>query len=269
MWERCYHCKKLNAAFKKLKKSSKNLQPPPLIPCNQLLNSRDDVLAYAPVINFDDNPYLGVELEIHLPKTLNPQEEAIKFIHRFHENFCIKFDRTATNGWEIVSFPYLLEDHYNIWLEPLKYLASKKAYVSSKVGMHVHLNKESLPDQKQAITNIEDFLLNPNNYTEIFKFAGRQNPSQFAKYKRYSERDEDRNVILNLENEETLEFRLFASTLNYDKLINNLEFVKSCQELSTNKFKLQEMKTSAKRKFPDLYKELDANEGPRKRLRPR
>ena len=143
---------------------------------------------------------------------------------------------------ELDTMPCSLEFHKNKmnYKEMFKYLdeLGYKGHDCDKAGLHIHacrsyLGKSELVQQltiSKILYIIEKFndeicviARRNNNYC---KFVGKDEVNQsldklYGKYK-----DNGKKVALNLQHKDTIEFRMFRSTLKYETFILTLEFVK-------------------------------------------
>jgi hypothetical protein len=106
---------------------------------------------------------------------------------------------------------------------------------ASTCGLHIHVSRDALTVMQ--IGKIREFLYNPENRKFIAKIAGRDN-SSYARIEKtvsitdvapenYSAEHQERYDAVNLRNQHTIEFRLFASTNTYNILMHRLDFVKA------------------------------------------
>lgn len=143
---------------------------------------------------------------------------------------------------ELDTMPCSLEFHKNKmnYKEMFEYLdeLGYKGHDCSKAGLHIHacrsyLGKSELIQQltiSKILYIIEKFndeicvIARRNN--DYCKFVGKEEVNQsldklYGKYK-----DNGKKVALNLQHKDTIEFRMFRSTLKYETFILTLEFVK-------------------------------------------
>ena len=182
-----------------------------------------------------DNLYLGVELEmgyVNEPNIVND------FVAEYSNNFFYMKKDTSIPiyGCEIVTQPATLKKHLNSkYWKPL--LEASKEYgfnaSNNKCGIHVHVSRTFF--NSDDISLLDCFV---NSYDFWKKIARRE-----SHYSEYLNKDEDswgrqitnRRCALNLSNTETVEFRIFQGTLEYDEIMAYLEachaasvFVKAC-----------------------------------------
>lgn len=206
-----------------------------------------------------DQYTFGFELEVQRKRTceLSNDEMSNKIIEVCGDLFVFEHDGSIGDGFEIISHPMTWEyfnRNINIFMRLLKLLDENKykSHDGGKCGLHVHVSRNHIPIEEQTfwITNI-NFILE-RFQTEIYKFSRRdylENGQRGSycksltqkinlenghesidkkKIKALSRRSNDRYVNLNLCNRNTIEFRMFRGTLNWDtfflslNLINNI-----------------------------------------------
>ena len=161
------------------------------------------------------------------------------------EHIYCKHDGSLEEGFEIVTHPMTLDYHLNqmnwkgvlIRLKNLSYLSHQ----AGTCGLHVHVNRTSLgetfEDQEETIARILFFF--EKHWEELLKFSRRTN-SQLARWAaRYGFKDKPKEILdhaknggnngryscVNLENRNTIEFRIFRGTLKLNTLIATLQLV--------------------------------------------
>jgi hypothetical protein len=185
-------------------------------------------------IKKEEDLFFGIELEIggvELPETVN--SFAGKNENSF---FYIKKDTTIPEyGCEIVTYPATLEYHKSPKSKWRKILSDAKknkfkSYNIDSCGLHIHVNKNFF--SLEEITKIDCFV-NKNNdfFTKISRRES--NYSLFLAKPTYLwgiPINKNKYCALNLCNEQTIEFRMFKGTLNYNSLMSYIELVYSiCQ----------------------------------------
>lgn len=143
---------------------------------------------------------------------------------------------------EFDTMPYSLEFHKNKmnYREMFEYLDKEgyKGHDCETAGLHIHANRSYLGksriSQELVISKILYILEKFND--EICVIARRDNDySEFAGEKQNEDsivelygkyKDKGKRAALNLQHKDTIEFRMFKSTLKYETFILALEFVK-------------------------------------------
>lgn len=198
----------------------------------------------------DENLYLGVELEVDCG---NNRKRTTKEIYDCFEDVYMKYDGSlSNNGFEIVSHPATIEYHTNSlgWGRIMDICKENdyRSHDTSTCGLHVHLSREFLGiDETEQELNIAKLIILFDRWWDeyIVPFSRRNidaithwacKPSIecmstdtedeiFSKVKNY--KAGGRYKSINLENEHTIEFRLFRGTLNFNTFIASLQFVVS------------------------------------------
>jgi len=203
----------------------------------QLDNAPRELASYSTratsVFSFKKSPkklfhtFLGVELELdgHSLKEYTSLD-----ILQNHAIF--KRDGSVPLGVEICTAPATLDVHKEEFLPFFESLQTKKSKLKANenCGMHVHVDRASL--STLHIANIYQFVNKAENRENITNIAGRQ-PNNFCRahitgYDHFTNNgSRERYRMVNLEPENTIEFRLFASTTNYNDFCKKLEFVQA------------------------------------------
>jgi hypothetical protein len=172
--------------------------------------------------------YLGCELEY---ETNNRNRAQLGVGKLMHGHALMKTDGSIRNGFEIVTCPATLDIHLDIF---------KKFYdnippdlkIANNVGMHVHISRKPL--SQLTIGKLIEFLNRLDNKEFIHHIAGRID-NQYARmesdrtitFLRKHRSGGNRYNALNLNNEKTIEVRLFATPMNYKEFASRLQFVQA------------------------------------------
>lgn len=188
--------------------------------------------------------YLGVELEID--KGGEEDSNAQKLLDIANENderiYC-KHDGSINDGFEIVSHPMTLDYHTNNmnWCEVFEKAVEMgyRSHNTSTCGLHIHVSRSAFgkdyEEQEQAIGRVVFFV--EKHWNELVKFSRRNidNLNHWAAryatisstteetYNKAKDRRLGRYVAVNLENYNTIEFRLFRGTLRYKTFLATLQ----------------------------------------------
>ena len=182
------------------------------------------------------NRYYGLELEYSNTDSVQVKE---KMLDLYKDKWLYnKSDGSLCNGVEIVTSPC---DYKSImWLldkmkDPIKNITSGSKYTQN-AGIHIHVSKKSIPSyniyklsyllnniQAKELSSIMFYLSGRNNC------IGDENEVRYAKIGEITKfKDEtDRYLALNLTNLHTIEFRIFKSTNDMDKVKSYINFVES------------------------------------------
>ena len=209
--------------------------------------------------------YLGCELEY---ETNNRNRAQLGVGKLMHGHALMKSDGSIQNGFEIVTCPATLDIHLDIF---------KKFYdnippdlkIANNVGMHVHISRKPL--SQLTIGKLTEFLNRLDNKSFIHHIAGRID-NQYARmesdrtltFLRKNRHGGNRYNALNLNNEKTIEVRLFATPMNYKEFASRLQFVQAlvdyCSPAQSNEALKKQTHyesfmhwlSSRKRMFPEL-----------------
>ena len=214
---------------------------------DKIINRAIKNYGYKPETLFygDGNLFYGIELEIDKGgEDDDNAREICDIANKGGEKIYCKHDGSIDSGFEIVSHAASAEYHLNTF--PWRNILSKAielGYCSHNTrtcGLHIHASRAAFGDsyekQEEAIGRIVHFvelhwneILKFTRRTEenISKWAGRYGISTRAKdtYKNAKDNNLGRYVAVNLENYNTIEFRLFRGTLLYSTFAATLQFV--------------------------------------------
>ena len=189
--------------------------------------------------------FMGVELEIDEGgEDSDSADELLMLANRNSERIYCKHDGSISNGFEIVSHPMALEYHTNSmnWLDIFERAVSMnyRSHQTDTCGLHIHVNRSAFGStadiQEDVISRVVYFV--ENHWNELLKFsrrteaninrwASRYGISTTAKdtYKNAKEKHMGHYVAVNLDNYNTIEFRIFRGTLRYKTFIATLQLV--------------------------------------------
>lgn len=183
--------------------------------------------------------YMGVELEYECKH----KTKATSFIFKHLKQHAImKEDGSLNNGIEICSAPADIDVHFDEFKSFFSSFDKNIIHAHSTTGMHVHVGKgEPIRDEfgehisnevlsPLTIGKICNFMANEKNKDFLIYIAGRES----GRYAKLSTNDavstyflgieHDRYKALNTNNQNTIEFRLFATPETFQDFAKNLEF---------------------------------------------
>ncbi len=189
----------------------------------------------------------GVELEVGFNANKERAEVALDVWDVLGRDFCyIKHDGSIMkkqfddgyivknpmkSGFEIVSAPAGINVHRERWkaLANVRDFKILRAWDADSCGLHVHVNRKSLTWLQ--IGRMLVFMNHPNNRYFVEVVAGRN--SNF--YTRYIKKeftdcgvvDESKYMALRTNKADTIEFRIFRSTINYRHIMRDIEFAEA------------------------------------------
>ena len=211
--------------------------------------------------------YMGVELEIDRGGELEASAETLLSVaNAYHDHLYIKRDGSIHDGFECVSHPMTLD--YHISKMPWADIMSKaislgyRSHNTDTCGLHIHVNRsffgELTEDREFPIGRVVFFV--EKHWNELVRFSRRTPDNLYRwanKYATISDSIRDtydkakqktcsRYVAVNLENRNTIEFRLFRGTLRYKTFIAALQLVdeicRTCTKMTD--FELEELSWS-------------------------
>ena len=171
--------------------------------------------------------YLGAELEYESAGSRS--KDAVFANIRLKNHAILKSDGSIRNGFEIVTCPATLDIHLVEFKRFFNELKDKsKLHGESNTGMHVHISRKPL--SMLTVGKMTAFLNNKDNKKFIEQLAGR-------KLNTYCQQEERtvsfplvygtggaRYNVLNLNNRDTVELRIFSTPESYEDFAHKLEF---------------------------------------------
>ena len=209
---------------------------------------------------------LGIELELE-----NLTEKAIPILTKLLGTHAIfKRDGSVYNGVEICTAPATLDIHKEVFKS---FFENKETalQVRDNCGLHIHVERKNI--KQTHLAKIMMFMNNEDNNSFIESLAGRAANS-------YCQREDhswetlirktsgDKYTRVNLRPEHTIEFRLFASTMDIVQFSRCLEFVQAVVDYTRtgehncsikdvpNKEPFMKYLDDKHQFYPELYKHL-------------
>lgn len=185
--------------------------------------------------------FMGVELEINNCATRCNVSDVLK-LSNDEELFHLEEDSSLDNGFELVTRPFTLKYHEQCfrWEAICRILDSGGGTADYNCGMHIHFNKRFFGNNYQAHT-LKLLYIYEKFWENFVEFSGRENEDTINHYasrygldfsikcsseipqKLMGARERGRFFAVNIENTNTIEFRISASTLDYRQIYSNLE----------------------------------------------
>lgn len=224
---------------------------------------------YEPIGDSKEGVYFGLELEVVTNSNIN---DCIKdFIEicdnnnfKWEKYFHIEEDGSLNNGVEFISQPLSPNVVYEIIPKMTRFLKSANFDVDSSCGGHIHITKNNftksrMVDILQFMELNKDFIfdysqrdINKFNRWSPFFNTNLGNLENIALDNVYS----DRYHVINFNNYDTIEFRLFKGTLSYRNIFANIELIKlllfSDINKTNNKYKIREIINSDLEEYQNL-----------------
>ena len=199
-----------------------------------------------PVFYGEGNRFFGVELEVDQGGELNRNaRRLLEIANQGEDRLYIKHDGSLGEGFELVSHPMTLDYHCREMPWPGLLQASRemgyRSHQASTCGLHVHVNREAFGEtereQEACIARILYFF--ERNWEELLKFSRRTRRQLERWADRYGYKEQPREILdhakkgghggryscVNLQNEATVEFRIFRGTLKWNTFVATLQLV--------------------------------------------
>lgn len=199
-----------------------------------------------PIFYGEGELFMGVELEIDKGGEYDENAKVLQDIANSKETriYC-KHDGSINDGFEIVSHPMTLEYHTNNmnWQEIFEKAVNMdyRSHNTETCGLHIHVNRNAFDEQEnvqEAVIGRIVFFVE-KHWNELVKLSRRApyNLNRWAsRYATISSTTKEtydkakgkclgRYVAVNLENANTVEFRMFRGTLRYSTFIATLQLV--------------------------------------------
>ena len=207
-----------------------------------------------PIFYGDGLLYMGVELEIDKGGEISDNADTlINVVNSDSEHIYCKHDGSINDGFEMVSHPMTLDYHMNSmnWQELFERAVGMgyRSHQTNTCGLHIHVNRNAFgktyEEQEEGISKV--VYLVENYWNELVRFSRRTeiNLNRWASrygimttakdtYKTAKDRRMGRYVAVNLENNNTIEFRMFRGTLFYPTFKATLQLVDELCNLAIN-----------------------------------
>lgn len=206
--------------------------------------------------NDNDGLFMGVELEVD-SDDYNPKTEEARRVQELLPHVYCKRDGSLNNGFENVTHPCTLGYHMKAdYKEAFEYMKEQglTGHDNNTCGLHVHVNRDylGLSTDSQDLTIAKIMLILDTLWEKgLVSFTRRQESELSHWAKRCCMEDignEEEEIVckskqfkrngryyaVNLQNTNTVEFRIFKSTLNYNSFIATLQFVSNIVNYAVN-----------------------------------
>lgn len=187
----------------------------------------------------------GFELEVEKVKSTKQNRHIASYVTKLNTEDLVVFENDGSlddSGFEIISHPMTINyihENSSLFKKMLEDLSEMGYGSTSDTGFHIHVNRKYLKSTTRSaddvINNIAIILETFQN--ELCKFANRSSNGyckfltnsdgkKTLKYIKRARNDKrDRYLVLNETNDNTIEFRIFKSTVDYKTFMATLEFV--------------------------------------------
>jgi hypothetical protein len=225
--------------------------------------------------------YFGFEVEVETAPTRGVIKRGTEIVHRSPFLYC-KSDTSIGHGFEIVSHPMTLsyiQKNIKVWSDIFYRLRDCGFLADSafSCGMHVHMSKDSF-----SRLHLYRFLSLVYDHENFTKFIAERSGNWFDEYcglkkeipnhkavkarQRNWNGDDDRHVAVNVNTSETVELRIFQSTLKIERFLKNIEFchaafwfTKNVGLRDTTPLNLCAFVAKKRKRYPNLFAFLVSN----------
>ena len=204
--------------------------------------------------HFGTAPYhLGFELEVEShSNSYGLNDSAEQLLKILGDRTYFKYDGSVDNGFEIVTHPHSLHEFQEKFpwrfIDKAKSLSLRSWNADSSCGFHVHVGRVAfgpgkLPDEPDRHYLNRTIIVRQRHeirFTKLFyenqrqveRLAGRS--SEFARFNdkknvynkvKHGHSYDGRYSVVNTENRDTIEIRIFKGSLNQPRLLANIELV--------------------------------------------
>ena len=210
----------------------------------------------------DNKLFFGMEIEIEANHRDNHDNLAMAILNRT-DDFVFEQDGSLNNGFEIISMPFsrnymkgILDDTLK---DILKTINNHNYEGKNTCGLHFHVSYE-------AIRSIPNLLKIVEYYKEELTILSRREESSLNRWSPFYTKNFDKNEItdemineivddycsryhaINLDNDYTVEFRIFKSTTNHKTLMATWELVNNIVAFAND----HEVKLNAMPSFEEI-----------------
>ena len=190
--------------------------------------------------------FFGVELEIDEGgESSSNAGELMQIANRKAEHIYCKHDGSLEDGFEIVTHPMSLEYHekHMPWAAILQEAVSMgyRSHQAGTCGLHIHVSRNAFgrTSSAQDIVIARILYFFEKHWEELLKFSRRTSRQLDQWAARYGLKDHPREILdhatkggglgryacVNLQNSDTIEFRIFRGTLKLNTLFATLQLV--------------------------------------------
>lgn len=171
------------------------------------------------------------------------RSDGVDIMHSLDPNetrWYLKHDGSLNYGFEVVTHPHTLQEYHKLdwsWLDKLNN-EGFRSWNTSSCGLHVHIGLDGFNDDNHQI-RFTKFIY--DNERQVKRISGRS--SNYAafddkgkvipkiKRKQY---DTNRYSAVNVQNENTLEVRVFRGSLRKERVLSAIEFTHAACEYTRN-----------------------------------
>lgn len=196
----------------------------------------------------EKNLYIGFELEVEFPlSNFDEMNDISDYIEmKYDEILCCKWDSSINNGFEFISHPIHVELYENGYMESVltKLLGDLSKYggvVGSTTGLHFHVSRKGFSRNGFSrrilclMTNFrEELMKNSGRFDYRLEGDGERSRFNYCQFPALTLSNINTNELaitrghrtaLNCANDDTIEFRFFAATLDVKKFLKRVSIV--------------------------------------------
>lgn len=214
--------------------------------CHREPNSVIYNYSYKPSAQFfgNDDYYFGLELEVENIHDWGCENGAQLVQDELGSRVYCKSDGSLSDGFEIVTHPHSFEAFKSINWSVLDMLRRKgfRSWDTSTCGLHVHISRTAFRKngKRDEAHELRFQKLIYDNGMHVRAIAGRS--SAYARFNdkgklvpkvKYGQ-SEDRYEAINVQNDHTLEVRVFRGSLKPQRVLSAVEFLHSAIEYTRN-----------------------------------
>jgi len=183
--------------------------------------------------------FYGIEVELHTRHEVNSRSEVVNIFRETmntdpNEEHVILCKRDGSlhreHGFELVSTNCTFDYHKkHFWNDFFKLNPNKmvKAYHGHNCGIHIHFSRNAFTENQ--LKRLHVFYNNSTNRNLIIDIAGRE-PNEYCQFRSYIDFDSsvhrgERYSVMNVNNADTIEIRIFRSNIKPISFFRYLEFV--------------------------------------------
>lgn len=177
-------------------------------------------------VDIDNNEFIGFELEVENPNVGNlDREDFTDELEREFPNLFFERDGSLNFGFEIISQPHTFDAIiHDLNLKKLLKRLSDAGYISHdspRCGLHFHFTRPNNDLNGTKIIKRLNYLVNVKFKDDLIRLSRRRDFT-YCQFRPYTG---NRRVSLNLGNRNTIEFRFFRGTLNYNTFVESMLIV--------------------------------------------
>lgn len=220
-----------------------------------------------PSKNYGKNRMYGVEMEVHVDAYSDDDDEyenksfaAYDIKEAIGEKIMIKKDSSIDYGFEIVTEPLKLNDAIKVCSDTLNFASDIGCVEHDSCGVHIHVSRAALTNR--AISNLIFIFSEWEHEITTFSRRSYDRLYEWAKITKYDKKDleegeciiekqyrKGRYCAINIQPENTIEFRVFSSTTDENVIKAYLLFVDLMCDFAL-KSKIEEIANS---NFMDVF----------------